>query len=599
MPRLAATLLHRLYENAQSHPDRKAITFLDDRGGGRSLTYAELLIRAGHIAGHLVGQSEPQSRALLLYETADEFASAFLGCLQAGIIAVPSYPPRREASVQHVLGVARDAGASLVLTTTAACETHNLKSCFHDVPVVCTDAIERSANVAAPRDSQSEIAFLQYTSGSTGSPRGVVVSQANLVANIKTIQSAFRLDENTVGVNWLPLFHDMGLVGTLLSPLFLGGHSVLLASESFLRKPVRWLRAISEYRGTCCGGPNFAYDLCLDRFRDCDSVGLDLTSWQVAFTGAEPIRATTLERFAEKFGPHGFRRTSFFPCYGLAETTLFASGGPYGTTPTVLRLECDDLEQGIALAVPEGDGVRDVVACGPAGDGVTLRVVDPQTRQICSENVVGEVWISGPSVSSGYWNKPDESAETFAAMTDDDEGPFLRTGDLGFLRDGLLYVTGRLKDLIILHGRNIYPQDVERLAERSFDVPQPGGCAAFSLSLGDGERLCLVVEGNLAIRHAVRDANKRHANSTNGNGSESKIAVPEIDALVQAVRREVFDELEVSVDLIAVTQPAAFPRTTSGKVRRRECRRLVEHGPFDCLYYWTAPALRGFKPRVK
>ncbi|HEY9422517.1 MAG TPA: AMP-binding protein, partial [Thermoanaerobaculia bacterium] len=392
-----------------------------------------------------------------------------------------------------------------------------------------TDLLAGVAPVAPlPEPDPQALAFLQYTSGSTADPKGVMVTHANLLHNERMIGAAFGMDEESVVVGWLPLYHDMGLIGNVLQPLHAGARCVLMSPVSFLQRPMRWLEAISRYRATTSGGPNFAYELCLRKADPEALAGLDLASWRVAFNGAEPVRPSTLERFAETFAPCGFRPEAFYPCYGLAEATLFVTGGERGSWPRI-------------------SGSR--VSCGHAWMGQRLAVADPETGMELPTGVEGEIWIAGPSVARGYWKNAEATVQDFNAFLETGEGPFLRTGDLGVLDGGELYVTGRIKDLIILRGRNLYPQDIELTAERSHPDLRPGNGAAFSVEIAGEERLVVVHEVERRRREGFEE-------------------------VAEAVRRAVAEEHEAQVHEVVLIRTAGLHKTSSGKVQRGLCRRL-------------------------
>src|SRR4051812_20164827 len=534
----AVTLAGLLRARAAERPSQVAFTFLaDGESAGGSLTYGELDRRAAGVAAALAASVPPGERALLLYPPGLDFVVAFFGCLYAGVVAVPAYPPRpNDRSQSRLRAIAHDATPRVALTTAAilagAVEPRGLLAVAPELGGlrwIATDPLvgSLSGGEAAPtREPDPEsIAFLQYTSGSTAAPKGVMVTHANLLHNERMIGAAFDMDESSVVVGWLPLYHDMGLIGNVLQPLHAGGRCVLMSPVAFLQRPMRWLEAVSRYRGTVSGGPNFAYELCLRKAAPEALAGLDLSSWRVAFDGAEPVRASTLERFAAAFAPCGFRREALYPCYGLAEATLFVTGG-HGS-----RVE------------------RERVSCGRAWMGQRIATVDPETGEERPAGGEGGGWGAGPSVARGYWENAEATARDFNAFLPTGEGPFLRTGDLGFLAGGELYVTGRLKDLIILRGRNLYPQDVELTAERSHPDLLPGGGAAFSVEIGGEERLVVVHE---AVRHP-------------------KAGVEEI---AEAVRRAVAAEHEAQVHEVVLIRQAGLPKTSSGKVQRRLCREL-------------------------
>jgi amino acid adenylation domain-containing protein len=527
-------------------------TFLaDGEAAATHLTFAEVDRRARAIGALLQQSASPGERALLLFPPGSEFISAFFGCLYAGVIAVPAYPPRAAKGQERLSSIARDSRPRVVLTTASLqARAERLAEALPELRAAAwrtTDDVpaELAGEWVPPALSPETLAFLQYTSGSTAAPKGVMVSHGNLLHNEEIISRAFRQSAESVIVGWLPLYHDMGLIGNVLQPLYLGARCILMSPLAFLQRPLRWLQAISRYRATTSGGPNFAYDLCVRKIGEEERRGLDLGSWQVAFNGAEPVRADTLDRFAAAFAPHGFDRRAFFPCYGLAEGTLFVTGGPGGREPLVERFDGAALEQG---RIVPGDGAssRPLVSCGRTWEG--LRIVDPETGRPCLPGQVGEIWIQGPSVAQGYWNLTEETERSFHAVAADGSGPHLRTGDLGFHLGDELFVTGRAKDLIILRGRNLYPQDLELSAERSHPALRPGCGAAFSVDVGDEERLVLVHELERGAEPAAGEA-------------------------AAAIRGALAEDHEVQTYEVVLLRHDSVPKTSSGKIQRHACRQ--------------------------
>ncbi len=529
-------------------------TFLaDGEATATHLTFAAMDERARAIGALLQRAASPGDRALLLFPPGIEFISAFFGCLYAGVIAVPAYPPRAAKTQERLRSIAQDCQPRVVLTT-AALRTKAERLAEH-VPELRAAVWQTTDDLPAglagewlpPALSPESLAFLQYTSGSTATPKGVMVSHGNLLHNEEIIRQAFRQSADSVIVGWLPLYHDMGLIGNVLQPLYVGARCILMSPLAFLQRPLRWLEAISRYRGTTSGGPNFAYDLCVRKIGEEERQGLDLGRWQVAFNGAEPIRADTLDRFAAAFEPHGFDRRAFFPCYGLAEATLFVTGGPGGRAPRVERFAGAALEQG---RVVPGDGAssRTLVACGRIWEMHELRIVDAEAGQPCPPGQVGEIWVQGPSVARGYWNLAEDTERSFHAAAADGSGPWLRTGDLGFLLGDDLFVTGRAKDLIILRGRNLYPQDLELSAERSHPALRPGCGAAFSVDVADEERLIVVHELERGAEAAAGDA-------------------------AAAIRGALAEDHEVQTYEVLLLRHDSIPKTSSGKIQRHACRQ--------------------------
>ena len=568
-PASFGTLVDLLRHRAEERSEQNAYLFLTDgEVESERLAYAELDLRARAIAARLQELGAAGERALLFYPAGLDFIAAFFGCLYAGVTAVPAYPPRRHKVQPRLRAIVADCRPAVCLTTAAVAGRAEALGRQSDglqkVRWLATDALAEEADAwRLPEIGPETLAFLQYTSGSTGSPKGVRVSHGNLLHNEEMIRHAFGMDAASVVVGWLPLYHDMGLIGNVLQPLYVGGRCVLMSPMAFLQRPLRWLEAIARYRGTTSGGPNFAYDLCVDRV---DEAGdLDLSSWTVAFNGAEPVRAATLERFAATFASRGFRRQAFYPCYGLAETTLFVTGGELGEAPTVRTYDAGELEKDRAVATGEDaakttESARPLVGCGRAWLGQEVVIADPVSRRPRDAGTVGEIWVAGPSVAGGYWERPDVSRETFAAHLDGDpeSGPFLRTGDLGFVDDGELFVTGRLKDLIIIRGRNLYPHDLEHTAGACHPALRAGSTAAFAVLPEDarGERLVLVLE---VERRIVRE-------------KDPEARAQHIEQIAEAVRRAVAEEHEVAVAAVVLIHPGTLPKTSSGKVRRRACR---------------------------
>ncbi len=462
----ARTFVDVLRARAWQSPEKVAFEWESDDGRTTDrLTYDSLDGRARSIATRLLALKLRGERALLLYPQGLDFLAAFFGCLYAGVVAVPCNLPRRDRGVSRLRGIVADCAPKALLTTSAIDEASARWAA--DVPGwggvsrLATDLVDDDPPLSWPgrAGGPESLAFLQYTSGSTGSPRGAMISHANLLANSRRIRACFGSDETSRGVFWLPLFHDMGLIGGVLQTIDCGGQSLLISPVAFLQRPSRWLEIISRTGATISGGPDFAYEQCVRKVSPDVAAGLDLSRWRVAFNGAEPIRAETLDRFAEAFAPCGFRREAFLPCYGLAEATLLVSGRRSGTGATVFLANPSALDAGRAEPSEQG---RPLVGSGAPADGHEIVVVDPETHAALPEGIVGEIWVRGPSVALGYWKNPEGSSETFGRRRSDSaHGPYLGTGDLGFLMGRELFVTGRRKDVIIVRGRNIYPQDIE------------------------------------------------------------------------------------------------------------------------------------------
>lgn len=547
-----------LRRHAQAQPERVAYTFLNDGEGEvpEPIAYAELDQRARAVGARLQTMARHGDRALLLLPPGLDYVVAFMACLYAGMTAVPAYPPRNARNLPRVRAIVQDSHAVVVLTVAAEeARLRALTAEIEDMPPlrwISVDAVPTDEHALwRPSGSDGEtLAFLQYTSGSTGVPKGVMVSHANLLDNSERIRQLFQLQDTSVCVSWLPPYHDMGLIGGILQPLYVGISCHLMSPAAFLQRPVRWFEMISRERATHSGGPDFAFDLCARRISPEQCEGLDLSSWHVAYNGAEPVRAGTLDRFVAAFGGSGFRREFFLPCYGLAEATLLVTGTPGVVTHVV---DPAAQEQG-RLEASTADNARTLVACGPMDDSVA--VVDTATSQPCAEGTIGEIWVNNGGVARGYWQRPEESAAAFGAHTADGRGPWMRTGDLGAVYDGRLYVTGRIKDLVILAGRNLYPTDIEGVVQTCGDELRPGFGVAFSIEHEGQERLVVLQELDFRRRVDAQEMSQRIA---------GRVAA-------------VFEAVPYSVRLL---KTGSLPVTSSGKLRRRDARAMYLAGAFD------------------
>ncbi|HEY9401515.1 MAG TPA: amino acid adenylation domain-containing protein, partial [Pyrinomonadaceae bacterium] len=572
---MAFTLVDLLQKRASNQPDRRAYTFLlDGEAEEAHLTYAELDAQARAIAALLQEHCAPGARALLVYPPGLEYIAAFFGCMYAGVVAVPAYPPRLNRGQERLRVIATDAQASVALTTVQTlARVESLfagSNDFGSLRWLATDdaALTLAGEWREPSLKADAPAFLQYTSGSTAEPKGVMVSHANILHNEAMIRQVFGQTDEAVIMGWLPLYHDMGLIGNVLQPLYVGAPSILMSPTAFLQSPVRWLQAISRYRATTSGGPNFAYELCVRKTSAEQRAALDLSSWRVAFNGAEPIRHDTLEKFAETFASCGFRREAFHPCYGLAEATLLVSGISQANGATAQTFSRTALERHrVEPASPADEDARTLVGCGETNGGEKVVIVDPESLGACAPAEIGEIWVSGESIAAGYWNRPEQSERTFRAKLAGENGSeFLRTGDLGFIHDAQLYVTGRLKDLIIIRGLNHYPQDIELTAELSHPALRAGSVAAFGAEADGEEQLVIVQE----IERT------RHANA---------------DEAIEAIRRRVAEQHEVQAHSVVLIKMGSIPKTSSGKLQRHACRAKFLAGGLDVVAAWSsAPA---------
>ncbi len=572
---------------ARERAGERAFVYLgEDNEEQEVLTYGELDRHARVLAAKLLATARPGDRALLIFPTCLSFVVAFFACLYAGVIAVPTVPPRIKRLRESVLSIARDCRPRLALTIgsyadfTRAQFTERTGAAALDVIAVDelgygaadsdddsdsdrSDSGDVSCTGFVPTEPPPErTAFLQYTSGSTSLPKGVIVSHANVVANLEMMRIAFRNDAASTYVGWAPLFHDMGLIANLLEPFYAGALCVLMGPAAFAQRPWLWLQAISRYRARVSGGPNFAYDLCAERAaRVLREAPLDLSGWQIAFNSAEPVRAGTLDAFARAFEPVGFRREALFPCYGMADATLLISGGPLLTPPVVKPIGKTALSRDRIEPPADPRDAFEAVACGAALEWEDIRIVDPQALTACAPGRVGEIWLGGPNVAGGYWDNPVASQATFHATLAEAPGRrYLRTGDLGFVDAGQLYVTGRHKDLIVIRGHNYYPQDLELIAEAAYPGLRRGSSAAFTLAGGRGEELVLVQEVERVARREIDQAEA-----------------------AAAIRRAVFAEFELTVNEVVLVVPATIPKTSSGKIRRAETRRRFLAGELAAL----------------
>lgn len=538
MRNIVEILLH----HAETAPDRPAYRFFQGSAlVPDTLSFGDVRQLACALAARLQSEGLAGCAALLVCKQQKHFVVAFYACLLAGVIVVPTAPPRRMSLRGRLDLLARDANVRVLISDvdemlSNADEMIGRSTQLFDIRT-CLDAGQIDALAATwrmPRLASDSIAFLQYTSGSTGDPKGVMVGHGNLMQNCTVIQPAMDWSPATSILTALPLFHDMGLVGGVLESMFIGCVANCMPPAEFVQYPERWLQLISKYGITISGGPNFMYDLASRAITDEQIAGCDLSGWRVAFCGAEPIRASTIQRFTDRFTAFGFRPQSFFPCYGMAEATLYISGVAMDSLPKI------DLRDGNA-----------VVGCGRSNGDTELVIVDPETRQRVAENEIGEIWVRGGSVAQGYWQRPELNARIFqATIAGEDGAHYLRTGDLGYIKAGDLYVAGRLKDLIILYGKKYAPQDIEDTAQNAHPALRADAGIALAVNDTDQERLVVVCE---LQREWLRRSD----------------AWPEV---VTAVRRAVSEQHGVNVDELVFIKPGTLPRTSSGKVRRAQTR---------------------------
>jgi len=565
-------LIKLLRYRAFEQPNLRAFTFLHNGEiESASLTYKELDEQATAIALQLQSLVSIGERALLLYPPGLEFLAAFFGCLYAGVIAVPAYPPKSNQKLSRLQAIVQDAQARLTLTTETLLT--NIKGWFAQDPqlaalyCLATDSIDFH-----PADSWQEttlnsnsLAFLQYTSGSTGTPKGVMVSHGNLMCNSDYMHQIWEFSSESVMVTWLPTFHDMGLIYGILQPLYHGFPCYLMSPTSFIQKPICWLQAISRYQGTHSGAPNFAYELCVRKITPEQRATLNLSSWHMTLNGAEPVRVDTLKRFTEVFKPCGFDLTTFCPGYGLAEATLVVAGVQNKKVPSFYTVEAEALKQNQIMDGKTENKVQTFIGHGQPGIDTKVVIVDSESLTQCLPDKVGEIWVSGSTVAQGYWQRTEETKQTFGAyLADSKEGPFLRTGDLGFIKDGELLITGRLKDVIIIRGQNHYPQDIELTVEQSHPALRASCGAAFGIEVDGVERLVIAQEVERSYLHKLN-----------------------INEVVGAIRKVVSEQHHLQVYAVLLLKTASIPKTSSGKIQRRACRSRFLNRSLDIVGEWT------------
>ncbi|MBW4455973.1 MAG: fatty acyl-AMP ligase [Nostoc indistinguendum CM1-VF10] len=564
-----STLVDVLGERARHQPDKKAYTFLKDgEVEVDTLSYKELEQLARAIATKLQSLKAIGQRALLLYPPGLEFIAAFFGCLYAGVVAIPVYPPRLNQSMSRLLAITADAEATFALTTKSVLD--NSKTWFEQdsdlahLYWLATDDI--NANLAKswqkPIVNSDTLAFLQYTSGSTGTPKGVMVSHGNLLSNCADLDLGWNHTVDSILVSWLPTFHDLGLIYGVIEPLYKGCSCYLMPPVSFLYKPMRWLQAISFYKATHSAAPNFAYELCVRRITSEQRATLNLSSWQMALNGAEPVRVDVLQRFAKTFKPCGFDLTAFCPGYGLAEATLKVAAVRQQDMPVFLQVDANALAQNrVVEANSNQEKVQTLVGCGRSEIDTRIAIVHPEFLTQCQASEVGEIWVSSSSVAQGYWRKPEQTKQTFqATLKDNASEHFLRTGDLGFIKNGELFVTGRLKDVIIIQGRNHYPQDIELTVENSHPALRPSCGAAFAVEFQGEEQLIIVQEVERSYLRRL-----------------------DIDEVIGNIRQAVAVEHDIRVHTIALVKTGTIAKTSSGKIQRQACRQKFVDKTLDLL----------------
>ncbi len=567
-PPFFTSLVDLLRYRAAKQPNDRAYVLLSDQGQEESvLTFAELDQRASDVATRLA-HGQIGDRALLLFGPGLDFIIAYFGCLLAGVIAVPMMLPRRNSSLDSSASILADCSPRFALTNAHLSSARpDVLERFQGYKMEWLMLGQESGrpldqNRLLPTPGPEDIAFLQYTSGSTSDPKGVMVTHGNLIENLEMIRLTLDNTGQSTYVNWVPLYHDMGLILNVLQSLYVGAPCVLLAPVTFIQRPLQWLRAIHNYRAEVAGGPNFAFDLCVRRFRADQVKDLDLSCWKVAFNAAEPVRADTIERFAATFSPYGFEPRAMCPLYGMAEATVLISGGGRGAGPVIRTVSREGFQRHHVAAPAGHDDAHRVVGCGRNIIGQRIGIVDPETRRRLAADQIGEVWVGGPHVCKGYWGNPATTRSTFQARIEGEDEFWLRTGDLGFMDEaGELFITGRIKDVIIVRGINYYPQDIENTVYDSHPALRRYCGAVFSvLTENTEEKVVLVQEVERVHRRDL-----------------------EIDEIIGCIREAVVNEHEIALDSIVLIRPGSIPKTTSGKIQRNLARRMWLQNSFKAV----------------
>jgi len=556
-------LIAALEARCTASPEREAFAWIDP-GRARALSYAQLLERARSVAAHLQARTPDDGVVVLLYPPGLEFVVGFWATVLAGRIAAPANVPdiaRSGRGLSRLRSIVDDTRARVVLTSSpAVAELRELEPC-RGLDVIATDELAQADGWRRPDTTADTIAYLQYTSGSTSLAKGVVVTHGNIVAQAAFLATCSGFTADSVSVTWVPPYHDQGLVSGICEPVVHGHRSLLMSPQTFATRPGGWLRAISEHRATHSGGPNFAYDLCVRKVGEAERAGLDLSSWRVAYNGAEPVRPATLERFARAFAPSGFSPLAFQATYGLAEATMRVAGSEMGRGVMVVELAADQLARGVA--VPAHTGEKSVALCGHGPvqrPGRTVAIVDAGGAE-CPPGQLGEIWAAGPDVASGYWRRAPGSDHAFHGELAGRR--YVRTGDLGFVHAGELYIAGRLKDLIIVRGRNIYPQDLELVTETAHAAVRPGCVAAFAVDR-DGEEHVVIV-----------------AELADGKHGDAAMAAA-------AIRKAIAEEEGVVPGAIVLVEARTIAKTSSGKIQRSACRAAYQDGTLQQVLTWPA-----------
>ncbi|MEO6419798.1 MAG: fatty acyl-AMP ligase [Polyangiaceae bacterium] len=580
-----ANLVERIQARSVDLGSAPVLTsIVDAESEARVMSFAELDRRARAVAAMLQTTCSVGDRAVLLFPHGLDYVATLVGCFYAGVVAVPAYPPnaaKLASTAARVAGILADADAAIILTDAPTLAFARAALDSPPAGWLVTDRLAEGieSEWKAPLLRGDSLAMIQYTSGSTSSPKGVMLSHANLVENLAMIHRTYAIDASTRVLSWLPLYHDMGLIGCVLGPAVWGVPAILIPPLRTLARPIRWLQAISRFRANTCAAPNFGYDLAVRRISDAECTGLDLSCWSLALNAAEPVRADTIDAFTRKFAPYGFDRRAFRPTYGLAEATVFVSASAARVEPTVVRVQAAPLAEGIVVpASPDDAAARTFVGVGHGAANEEIAIVDPTTRIAMDHRRVGEIWVKGPHVARGYWARAEESADAFTARFAGEEGgPFLRTGDLGFIDEGELFVVGRIRDLLVIHGKNHAAEDIEDTVRRTSPAVRIGAVAAFSVESSTGESAVVIAEVE-ALRYASPPRAADEARAI------------DVEAAARELRRAVFEESGVMLHAVVFVRPGSMARTSSGKVQRHACKRAYAEGSLAVLgAYPSAP----------
>lgn len=566
-------LLEMLKSRAQLYPDRQAYIYLKDGEIEKeSITYLELEQQVTEIAAYLQMLDIQGERVLLLLPSGIEYILMFFACVYAGVIPVPVYPPSKSRNVERLISIYEDAQPALIILPSDTI-THKLPEIMQHTQVMTIQDMQQHELQYIPMYldiSSDDITFLQYTSGSTSNPKGVMVTHRNLIHNFSLMAYEFQHSDRTRIITWLPFYHDMGLIGNVLQNIYNGGTCYIMTPFDFIQNPVRWLKAITKYRITYSGGPDFSYRLCSQKITPTEKQTLDLSSWTHAYSGSEPIHAETIHMFHEQFESCGFQAKSMQPGYGLAEFTLCATVSSLNDGPHIFEVSSTALrhhEIYSAIDIDVSDRSNHV-SCGKISHFLCVKIVNPVTKISCDIGEVGEIWLKGDSVAAGYWHDEIKSQATFnATLADTGEQGFLRTGDLGFVAEDELYITGRIKDVMIIRGQNYYPQDIERIIASAHPEINEMNIAAFSIEQQGSEELIIILEMNREFKHLVR--------------KQQLDLEKEIQHIAQNIRANVLEAIQINTWDIQIIQPLSIPKTSSNKIQRSKCKEMYMNGTLN------------------